>query len=133
MSLLDRLLDKVGLRRVERRRFALEGALARYVQTLAEREQRPPGEIASDLLASGAAQRDLVEETYQRWVTLSPREQQVTALVCLNYTNRQIGSLLSISTETVKSHVKKILIKFDLHSKKELRLLLSDWDFSAWK
>jgi len=133
MSLLDRLLGKLGLRRIERRRFTLDGVLVRYVQALAEHEQRPPGEIASDLLATGAAQRDLAEETYQRWMTLSQREQQVAALVCLNYTNRQIGARLSITTETAKSHVKKILYKFDLHSKEELRMLLSDWDFSAWR
>ena len=54
------------------------------------------------------------------------------ALVCLGYTNRQIAARLVISVETVKSHIRNILYKFNLHSKRELGLLLGDWDFSAW-
>jgi len=133
MLLLDRLLDKLGLRRIERRRFTLDGVLVKYVQALAEHEQRPPGEIASDLLASGVAQRYLEEEAYQRWLTLSQREQEVAALVCLRLTSRQIAARLYISDETAKTHVKNVLYKFDLHSRGELRSLLAGWDFSAWR
>jgi len=34
---------------------------------------------------------------------------------------------------TVKTHMANVLRKFDLHSKIELRMALSDWDFSAWE
>jgi hypothetical protein len=34
---------------------------------------------------------------------------------------------------TIKTHVTNALIKFDLHSKGELRLALDEWDFSAWE
>lgn len=133
MPLLDELLDKLGLRRIERRRYMLDGPLVAYVEAVAEHEQRPPEDVAADLLASGAAQRDLAADTYQRWRTLSPREQQVTALVCLGYTHREIALKLVISPETVKSHMKRVLHKFNLHSKDELRMLTADWDFSAWR
>jgi two-component system nitrate/nitrite response regulator NarP len=63
---------------------------------------------------------------------LSPREQQVVALTCLNLTNRQIAAKLVITPETAKTHVRNILRKFNLHSKVELREALSDWDFSDW-
>ena len=43
--------------------------------------------------------------------TLSPRERQVTALICQGYTNRQIACRLTISPETVKSHASSILHK----------------------
>jgi DNA-binding CsgD family transcriptional regulator len=132
MTLLDRLLDKLGLRRLERRRFTLEGQLVAYLQELADHEQRPAAEVAGELLVSGAAQRDQAQEIYQRWLSLSVREQEVAALVCLGYTNRQIGNRLIISPQTAKSHVRNILYKFDLHSKEELRMLLANWDFSAW-
>jgi len=56
----------------------------------------------------------------------------VAALICLNYTNRQIASHFVISTETAKTHVANALRKFGLHSKAELRRALADWDFSAW-
>jgi DNA-binding NarL/FixJ family response regulator len=132
MKLLDRLLDKLGLRRLERRRFTLEGQLVTYLQELADHEQRPAAEVAGELLASGAAQRDQAQEIYQCWLSLSAREQEVAALVCLGYTNRQIGNRLVISPQTAKAHVRNILYKFDLHSKEELRMLLANWDFSTW-
>jgi DNA-binding CsgD family transcriptional regulator len=132
MTLLDRLLDKLGLRRLERRRFTLDGQLVAYLQELADHEQRPAAEVAGELLASGAAQRNQAQEIYQSWLSLSVREQEVAALVCLGYTNRQIGNRLVISPQTAKAHVRNILYKFDLHSKEELRMLLADWDFSTW-
>jgi DNA-binding CsgD family transcriptional regulator len=67
-----------------------------------------------------------------RWGFLSAREQQVAALTCLNFTNRQIAARLRITPETAKTHVRNVLRKFDLHSKAELRRALADWDFSAW-
>src|SRR4030067_1807936 len=117
MSFIDQLLEKLGLRRVERRRYMLDGPLVAYVEAVAENEQRPPEDIAAELLASGVAQRDLARDSYERWQTLSPREREVAALVCLGYTNRQIALRLVISPETVKSHIKRVLAKFDLHSK----------------
>jgi len=56
----------------------------------------------------------------------------VAALACLNFTNRQIAARLSISPQTVKSHMRNLLLRFELHSKVELRQVLSDWDFSEW-
>ena len=131
-ALVRRLLDRLGLRPEDERLFALEQALIESVHALAEREQRPADEILSDLLANGLAQRDLTQEAWQRWEGLAPREQQVTALVCLGYTNRQVAARLGISAQTVKAHVRTILIKFGLHSKGELRSRLSNWDFNAW-
>jgi DNA-binding CsgD family transcriptional regulator len=130
---MDRLLDKLGLRRVERRKFTLDAALVQYVQALADDEQRLPEELAADLLNSGLAQRDLAQESWQRWLTLSRREQEVAALICLNYTTRQIAARLKISPDTVKTHSRNLLHKFDLHGRGELRMRLLDWDFRAWE
>jgi DNA-binding NarL/FixJ family response regulator len=133
MSFLDSLLERLGLRRIERRRYMLDGPLVDYVEALAQHEQRPPEDVAVELMASGVAQRNLATDSFDRWLSLSQREQEVAALVCLGYTNRQIAAQLVISPETVKSHVKRVLYKFDLHSKEELRMLMVDWDFSAWR
>src|SRR3989304_2292861 len=43
-------------------------------------------------------------------------------------TNRQIARELWLSPETVKTHLRRTLEHFDLHSKAELRLLLLDLD-----
>jgi DNA-binding CsgD family transcriptional regulator len=64
---------------------------------------------------------------------LSPREQQVAALVCLNYSNAQIAARLNISQSTVKTHVSNALRKFGLQRRTDLRLALAEWDFSAFE
>jgi DNA-binding NarL/FixJ family response regulator len=72
------------------------------------------------------------DQTYFRWLSFSPREQDVLALTCLGYTNRQIASRLGISAGTVKSYIQNVLNKMGLHSKVDLRLTFYGWDFSAW-
>ena len=79
-----------------------------------------------------AAQSQSDEKNLEHWRLLSPREQQVTALVCLNHSNRQIAARLSISPRTVKTHVRNILHKFGVQSKDQLRSVLDEWEFSAW-
>ena len=88
--------------------------------------------VASDLLTFALAQRRAAGENLACWRSLTPREQQIAALACMNYTNRQIAAHLFISPETVKTHMRNVLRKFDLHSKAELRQTLGDWDFSSW-
>ncbi len=133
MSWLERLLRTLGYYPAPRLSFHTEQALLDSLQALAEEEQRPREQVMADLLAQGLARRQASQMYLQRWQALSVREQQVAALVCLNYTNRPIGLRLSISPETVKSHVHNLLAKFNLHTKTELRQLLADWDFSAWE
>jgi len=112
--------------------FRLDDEIGRALWKLAERERRPENEIAADLLSIALARRQAAEVNLQYWHTLTSREQEVTALVCLNLTNAEIAERLVVSPETVKTHVKNVLYKLHLHSKAELRQLLSDWDFGAW-
>ena len=106
--------------------------MIRSLQDLAEVERRSETELASELLALALAQRNVAEANLLRWRGLSEREKQVAALICLGYTNREIAARLVIATETVKSHVSKVLIKFGLRNRTDLRQVLADWDFSAW-
>ena len=69
----------------------------------------------------------------QKWESLSARERDVAALICLGYSNQEIAVRLVITTGTVKTHITNILRKFQLNSRYELRNLLSPWDFSAWE
>jgi DNA-binding CsgD family transcriptional regulator len=109
-----------------------EGEIGRALQDLARREMRPEDEIATDLLANAIARHQAAQDNLRRWHELTPREQEVSALACLNLTNVQIAKCLMISPETVKTHVRNVLAKFNLRSKGELRQILGDWDFSAW-
>jgi len=112
--------------------FRLEPALRAALLQLAEKEHRPPQELHADLLASALAQRQAHTDLVRRWQSLSPREQEVAALACRNYTNRQVAARLGVSPETIKTHVRNALVKFNLHGKSELRMAIGEWDFSEW-
>jgi DNA-binding NarL/FixJ family response regulator len=128
MTLLNRVLNSFS------RRDALdsEARLLQAVQLLASREQRPAEQVAADLLGEALSRRQRAEANLHRWQMLSPREQEVAALICQNFTNRQIAARLSISPETVKSHIRHLLPKLNADSKAGLRQCLQDWDFSTW-
>lgn len=51
---------------------------------------------------------------------LSAREREVAALLARGKSNKQIGSMLTISTRTVESHRARIMLKLDLHSVSDL-------------
>jgi predicted ATPase/DNA-binding SARP family transcriptional activator/DNA-binding CsgD family transcriptional regulator len=51
---------------------------------------------------------------------LTPREQEIAALIARGLTNRQIAAELSISEHTVANHVAKILRKLGLRSRSQL-------------
>jgi DNA-binding NarL/FixJ family response regulator len=134
MTLWQRLLRLLGYRKSsDRLSFPVDVDLIRSLQDLAEQENRPRTELAAELLSYALAQRDVAEANLQCWRSLSVREQQVTALLCLGFTSKQIAARLVISPETVKSHAQRALLKFGLRSRTELRQALADWDFSAWR
>jgi DNA-binding NarL/FixJ family response regulator len=112
--------------------FELDEPLQAALAERADLEQRPLGQMQADLLAAGLANLQTADELKLRWDTLSPREQEVTALTCLGYTNRQIAARLGLSPSTIKGYVRQALVKWQLHGKGELRLVLNLWDFSEW-
>jgi len=54
--------------------------------------------------------------------TLSARENEVLSLVATGMTNKEIGAQLFISENTVKNHVRNMLVKLELHSRLEAAL-----------
>ena len=133
MSLLRQFLFRLGLLPGSRSHYyELDETQYIALESLARREQRPASQVAAELVTSGLIQHLSQEELVTLWGSLSPREQEVAALACLGYTNRQIAAKLGISDETVKTHLRNALLKFKLHSRSELHMLLAEWDFSAW-
>jgi hypothetical protein len=53
-------------------------------------------------------------------------------LVCLGFTNQEIAERMIISVNTVKTHIRSILSKFNVNSKTDLQTILSGWDFTEW-
>ncbi len=134
MLILDRLLQAFRPSKIPNQlNLELEVQLVDSLRDLAKRERRPEKELAAEMLTHALAQRDEAEVRLETWHTLSPREQQVAALTCLGFTNREIAYQLVISVETAKTHVRNTLRKFNLRSKMELRYALRDWDFGAWR
>jgi DNA-binding NarL/FixJ family response regulator len=113
-------------------RRGMDEGLAEALRAIAELEQRAEEEVAVDMLLVALDRRQAAELSLERWRKLSQREQEVTALVCLKLSNQEIAERLVLSPETVKTHMRRILQKLDLHSKAELRLMYADWDFSRW-
>jgi len=133
MVLFRRLFERLGLvRAINPRKYALDDALHPMLESLAKQEQLLPDEIASDLVNEALSRRQMDAELWQKWESLSPRQKQVTALICLGYTNRQIAAKLGISIATVHTHSGNIQGAFTVNSKSDLRYLLAAWDFSGW-
>ncbi len=128
MSLFQGFLQRRG----EGLRLKLDPADAALLRQLAEAEQRSSEELAGDLLRGALHNRQSAAAQMRHWKRLSPREQQVAALICLNLTSRQVAARLHISPETVKTHTGNLLGKFSLRTRAELREALNGWDFSAW-
>lgn len=67
----------------------------------------------------------------RRWFTLSGREREIAVLICREQTSREIARTLSISPETVKTHVEHILQKMEMGSRFDMRLQLKDFDLDT--
>ncbi len=132
MPIWKRIVEFFWPRRGAPRTFHLDEGLVRSLDDLAQREQRRPDELAVSLLEEALMERGASDLRMQRWRDLTPREQQVAALICLNYTTGQIAARLAISPETVKSHAHNALYKLGVRNRQELRRALARWDFSDW-
>lgn len=136
MSIWDRLMYLIGLRPTPGPRtyhVDVSDSFQTNLSALARDEGRPESELLPDLLAAGLTQYISNDNLWKKWERLSPREQDVAAWVCLGCTNREIAARLNISPETVKDRLESALRKFRLHKRTELRVLLAEWDFSAWE
>ena len=126
---LQAVVERVNTNRISDR---VDDDLLRSVRDLSVREGHQPDEMILILLDQAVKNRRQMDRAHRSWGTLSPREKQVAALVCAGLTGRQIAAKLVVSPETVKTHVRHILRKFNLSSRRDLRRLLIDWDFSPW-
>lgn len=116
----------------EPRIFLQDEEIISLVRKVAKQQGRSEEEIITDFTKAGWDQLQEKTEMVERWGSLSRREQQVVALICLGYRNYQIAEILVIAPETVKTHLQNIFAKFNLRSSKELRLVLKDWNFTEW-
>ena len=115
-----------------KRRYQVDLDMAAYLQDLAVAQDSNPEQVAKEIFAKGIVTHFQDEHLHQIWEQLTPREQEVTALVCLGCTNNEISKKLMISPNTVKSHISHAMAKFGAGKRAEIQRLLRDWDFRQW-
>jgi RNA polymerase sigma factor (sigma-70 family) len=102
--------------------------LAQRLWHLARTSGESPATLAADLLRRALEQEARRKRAEASLAALTPRQREVTRLAASGQTNRQIARQLWLSPETVKTHLRRALERFDVHSKAELRLRLADLD-----
>ncbi len=107
--------------------------LSTRLRRAARSRARSPEMLVNDILERGLEQETLRVHAEHALASLTPREQEVTWLAARGQTNHQIAAALVISSETVKSHIHNVLLKFGLRSKSDLRLLLLDLGIRWWQ
>ena len=65
-----------------------------------------------------------VEEYWRRWLSLTPREQEVAIFIYNNFSLTETSERMMLSKNTVKTHLSNAMKKLGVHSQSDLRLLL---------
>jgi DNA-binding CsgD family transcriptional regulator len=131
-QLFERILQSLGIDRARRSVVQVDFELMPYLEKIALQERKSVDDITLELLSNAVTERRTADEYLQLWEGLTRREKQTAAFACLGYTNQEIAESMVISTNTVRSHMRSILNKFNLNSKAELRTVLMRWDFNSW-
>jgi DNA-binding NarL/FixJ family response regulator len=85
-----------------------------------------PPAMLSILLDGLLRRRRRDDGTLRLAMTLTPREREVAALVARGTSTRGIADALTISTETARTHVQRVLGKLGVHTRLELAALLNE-------
>jgi DNA-binding NarL/FixJ family response regulator len=131
--LLAHLLDLFKSKNEEETRvYSLDESLLLTLKNTAEQLGRSPEEILDEVAKLHNERYSKQKILEEQWESLSTREQEVTALICLGYNRNQIAKMLDIMPGTVKTHFESIFKKYDVHTSKHLARLLRDWDMTGW-
>jgi DNA-binding CsgD family transcriptional regulator len=132
MSILKLFREILGVPHNPASLIQLRPELLTAVEEIASQNGRTIGEVANELISNALYEHQLAEDNLQTWEQLTQREREITALIWLGLTNPQIAERLSISENTVKTHIRNILAKFKTNGKEALREKLSGLDLSDW-
>jgi len=129
----DLIVDHLAhtLQRSKKLKLELDDHSLALLHELVQGQPYGVEELAIQLLTQAIREYyQTTDENVQLWESLSERQQQVAALICLKYTNDEIAEKLYISPDTVKTHVSNVLRKFKVRGRHQLAHILRKWDFS---
>lgn len=129
---LRRLFQKKQQEDDDFRIYFSDQELVLIIREVAQEQGRSEEEVLAEFAKAGKDSLFNNNTLIESWDSLTEREQEVLALVCLGYRSHEIADLLTISYATVNSHLQNIFYKFRLRSKKDLRNALKDWQFEKW-
>ena len=133
MSIWHLLMYWIGLRPDPGpRKYEVDAPLQVSLTTLAKHEGRPTHELFPDILAAGLTQYSTNDKVWKKWESLTAREQQVTAFVCLEYTNRQMAARMGLTEAGVKFHLGNVYSKLRVKNRAKLRQKFAGWDFTEF-
>ena len=112
--------------------ISLDGETRMLLSDFAGHSQLTPEEAAVCWLALQASAYQQDRAVAQVWATLTPREQQVVALCCLEYSEHEMAAALGAAYGTARTHLYKAIDKLGINKKAELHFLLRNWDFSKF-
>jgi DNA-binding NarL/FixJ family response regulator len=121
-----------GTTRDEQKTLVVDRSIYQSLETMAQQTHQSVNDLVTDLLAEAIHSHNQTFTTEERWRALSRREQEIIALYCLGYTSEEIEKRFTLSTNTVKTHLRNGMQKLGLSSRSELKRALADWDFSTW-
>ena len=82
------------------------------IQRLAVTEGVGIDEMTVEILQAGIAKRQAYHQALRMWHSLTPREKDVSALICMGLSNEEIAERMHIARGTVRTHIRHILKKF---------------------
>lgn len=136
MSIWHKFLYRIGLRPTPGpRKYEITEPLQVSLKTIsqiAQHEGRPENDLLPEILAAGLNRYATNNRLWKAWESLTPREQEATALVCLGFSNGQIATRMGITEAGVKFHLSKVYSKCRVKNRAKLRQKFDGWDFSRF-
>lgn len=129
---LDAILKQNGPKQPDN--FAeIDPNLIPLIEDIAKEEDLTISETVDRLLSFAIGEHYVTNDNLLRWESLTPRQQDTAAYACLGHSNMEIAQRMSISINTVKTHLRQVLQTFAVGGKRELQIILVSWDFSDWQ
>lgn len=96
------------------------GCLVEAVRAVTAGELWIPRRLEGRMVRSLRLSRTVDDDVIRRLLRLTGREREILALLCRGQSRSDVAEALQISAHTVRTHVQRIIQKFEVHSQGEV-------------